>query len=105
MLDGSHFFECICGADEHTLKFVLSMEEDYPEIYTTIFLNQYRSFWKRLWVGIKYIFGYKCKYGHWDVWVLNPGDAERLKGILDLFIAKTKIDNNLKGDLYEKSKM
>lgn len=37
MLDGSYFFECKCGSDEHTLRFILDREDNC--IYTTIFLN------------------------------------------------------------------
>ena len=84
-LDGTHYFECACGSDEHTLRFILDKEE--KKIYTTIFLNHYDQWYKRLWRGIKYIFGYKCKYGHWDVWTLRYEDIDRLKEVLN------KIDN------------
>lgn len=78
MLDGSHYFECACYSEEHTIKFVLDKDPEDPEIYVSVFLNQYRSWWKRLWVGIKYIFGYKCMYGHWDNWIMKDEDAQRL---------------------------
>lgn len=81
MLDRTEFFECSCNNDEHTLRLVLDREEN--EIYASVFLNQYRSWYKKIWVGIRYIFGYKCKYGHWDVWTLKPEDAERLKSMLN----------------------
>jgi len=84
MLDGTHFFECDCGSSEHTLRFILDNEE--KEIYTEVYLNQYRSFSKRLWVGIKYIFGYKSKYGHWDCWNLCKEDAARLRDMCGKFI-------------------
>jgi len=77
MLDGTHYFECKCGSSEHTLRFVL--DKDDKEIYTEVYLNQWRSFPKRLWLGIKYIFGYKCRYGNWDCWELHENDIERLR--------------------------
>ncbi len=86
MLDGSHYFECMCGSDEHTIRFILDNEDG--DLYTSIFLNQHRPWWKVLWVGIRYIFGYKCKYGHWDCWVLDPEDAVRLRDMCDEFIKK-----------------
>lgn len=78
MLDGTEFFECQCYSDEHTLKMVLDADPEYPELFTSIYLNDYRGFFKRLWVGIKYIFGYKCKYGHWDCFCLRQDDADRM---------------------------
>ena len=77
-----HYFECQCYSDEHTLKFTLD-DEDEPYLVTSIFLNQYRSIFKRVWVAIKYIFGYTCKYGHWDCWELRPEDSKRLMALLE----------------------
>ena len=81
MLDGSHYFECACGSDEHTLKFILNKDDN--EIYTNIFLTQGEGFFGRAWVGIKYAFGYKSKYGHWDSFILKSKDAKRLRNLLD----------------------
>ncbi len=86
MLDGSHFFECACGSDEHTIRFILDYEDG--DLYTSVYLNQYRSWWKTAWVGIRYIFGYKCRYGDWDCWMLDASDAVRLRDMCDEFIKK-----------------
>jgi len=77
----SEFFECQCHSDEHTLKFTWNEEDN--EIYTSVFLDDYRNFFQRVKVAAKYIFGYKCKYGHWDCFVLKPEDAGRLKELLE----------------------
>ena len=88
MLDGTEFFECECGSDEHTLRFVLSLDEGstprIPELYTSTFLSE-RVWYQRIWPGIKYIFGYKCRYGHWDVFSLQEEDAERLINLTQRF--------------------
>ncbi len=84
MLDGTHYFECRCGSTEHTIRFTLDKEDN--ELHTDIYLNQWRPLWKRIWVGIKYIFGYKCKYGDWDCWILNKDDAKRLRDMCSEFI-------------------
>lgn len=86
MLDGSHYFECRCDSIEHTLRFVVDNDPDDPCIYVEVNLNDWRGFWKRLWVGIKYIFGYKCKYGHWDITELKNEDIIKLKDICNTFI-------------------
>lgn len=81
MLDGSFFFECACHCDEHVLRFTLDKEE--KEIYTSIFLNQYRPWWGRLWLAIKYVFGYTSKYGHFDCTILRDVNINKLRMMLD----------------------
>lgn len=80
----TEFFECACFSDEHTLKF--SYDPDENELFTSVYLNQYRNVWKRIWVAVKYVFGYPSKYGHWDCFVMQPEDAERLKALLERFV-------------------
>ena len=85
MLDGSWFFECGCGADEHVLKFTLDKnegDEDGPELFLSIFLNDWLPWYERTWRALKYIFGYKCRYGHWDCWSLERGDVRKFRAML-----------------------
>ena len=84
MLDGSEFFECQCGSDEHTLRFVYDKENN--EFYLSIFLDNYRPWWKRLGLSIKYLFGYKSRYGHFGEWLMEQEDASRLSIMLDKVI-------------------
>lgn len=98
----TYYFECQCGGDEHMLKFVVD-DEDF---YLNVFLNQYRSFFHRLWIAVKYVFGYKCKYGHWDSWMLRPEDVQRLKDLLDKHVPYTaQVDHptreEVEKDLYK----
>jgi hypothetical protein len=32
--------------------------------------------------GIKYIFGYKCRYGAFDEFIVNPKDADKIQEIV-----------------------
>jgi hypothetical protein len=32
---------------------------------------------------VKYIFGYKSKYGAWDEFIFNPSDADKLQELVD----------------------
>lgn len=88
MLDGSYFFECQCESDEHTLRFTLDKEYPEPEIYVSIFLDQYHTWYERVWVAIKYIFGYKCKYGHFNTWSMKPEDATKLRDMCNDFLIR-----------------
>lgn len=99
MLDGTEFFECECSSDEHTLRFVLDLDENppktkngtlfprHPELYTGVFLNHHGYWYHRLWRGLKYIVGYKCKYGHFDQFLLQEEDAKRLINLVERFVS------------------
>ena len=81
----NHYFECVCLSPEHTLKFTLDQGDNYPDLHTSIYLNSYQSWYKKLWIGIKYIFGYPCKYGHWDTFHLTPEDTNKLINLLERY--------------------
>lgn len=83
MFDGTHYLECACSSDEHTLRFTLDKEDG--EIYTSVYLNRYLPWYKRAWHALRYVFGYHCKYGHWDCTVINREGAAKLRAILDEF--------------------
>lgn len=74
----TEFIECTRLSNEHVLRF----EIDDNELYTSVFLCQYRGFLKRMCIAIKYLFGYKCKDGHWDCTIINPKDVDRLITLL-----------------------
>ena len=74
------FLSCECHSDEHTLRFAYDEDGD---LYTSVYLNQYRGFWKRVLVAIKYVFGYKSRYGDWDCFVANS--PEKIKELKDFF--------------------
>jgi hypothetical protein len=76
----THYFECHCHSPEHTLSF--HFFEDEPKMLSAYIFLSPDSFFKRIWNAIKYIFGYKCKYGHFDEFILNPKDAEKLINLL-----------------------
>lgn len=77
----NEYFECRCHSPEHTLAFYLD-EEEPKMLYGVIFLNS-GSFFTRICNSIKYIFGYKCKYGHFDEFIVDPENAQRLIDLLE----------------------
>lgn len=71
------FFACQCDLDEHTIRF--SVDAEYGELYVSVFLGHAGcGFFGRLWTGLKYAFGYKSKYGHFDNTMIKMEDRERL---------------------------
>lgn len=75
------FFVCQCYSGEHTLRFMYDKDND--ELYTEVFLAQPNNFFKRCWIAIGYVFGYKCRYGHWDCWMLSKDDRQKLIDVLN----------------------
>lgn len=90
------YFDCKCLSSEHTLRFVYDPEDN--ELYTEVFLSQYRNIFMRIWVAFRYVFGYRCKYGHWDCWLLKAEDCQRL-----INLTKKVVDGKIDGKINEKA--
>lgn len=73
-------FICKCHNIEHQLVF--SYFKDEPELYVTVHLNPEYSFWKRLKLAIKYIFGYRSMYGEFDEFIFNEDEIDKLENIV-----------------------
>lgn len=70
------YFECDCGDVEHVIRF--SYFDDEPEIYVNTYLKK-SNFFKRLWYGIKYIFGFQSKYGAFGETLLHTKQIMELR--------------------------
>jgi hypothetical protein len=42
------------------------------------------GFFKRLKAGLMYIFGYNCRYGNWEEFVLSPDHADKLRELSEM---------------------
>lgn len=72
---------CECSSMEHQI--VVSYNEDDNIVYCLIYLNNF-PFWKRLRAGIKYIFGYKCKYGNFEEFIFSPQHVDKIEKIKEI---------------------
>ena len=70
---------CKCENVEHQLIF--RYDTEYNVVYMETHLRKL-SFWKRLATGIRYIFGYQCRYGAFDEFIFKPEDAGKLEKIV-----------------------
>jgi hypothetical protein len=73
-------FICDCRSYEHQSIFWHDSEDD--QLYVSIHLTTHKNIFKRLWSAIKYIFGYKSRFGSWDEFIFKPEDKERLLNYL-----------------------
>lgn len=87
MMDGEEYFTCDCCSFAHTLRFVLNLDEDMktpiPTIYVEIGLNHFLPWYKRLVIGIKYIFGGQSGPAY-DCWMINTKSDDPEKMIIML---------------------
>lgn len=81
-MEKPEYLECRCSTPEHTLRFWFDDDKDFPCVYVSVFLEEY-PWYRRLWLGLKYIFGHKCRYGHFSEFMLRPEDADRLASIAE----------------------
>jgi hypothetical protein len=55
-------FDCECGHYEHTIRIIFDRE--VGDLTLEVFLSS-KPWYKRLWIGIKYILGFKTKFGEY----------------------------------------
>ena len=77
----SHYFDCTCSSSDHTLRFVFDDEDG--DLYTEVQMRPYHRWYQRIWLEVKYVFGYESKYGHWDCTMLRPEEYGKLRALLD----------------------
>ncbi len=77
----NELFICACNSIEHQIIFSYFPED--KEVYTSIHLIPERNIFKRIWYAIKYIFGYKCCYGHFDEFIFKKEDTYKLQNIIN----------------------
>ena len=80
-----YYYECQCHSDEHRIIWWMDDGRDIdwePMLGFSVFLPDYPKFWSRIWNAIKYIFGYKSKYGHFDSFLMKPEDIDNMVSML-----------------------
>lgn len=78
---------CECSSTEHIGIFEWFEEDKDNLVYLSIHLAKL-PFWKRLVQGIKYIFGYRCKYGDFEEIILGKENIQSLKDVLNVLEKK-----------------
>lgn len=111
--------QCNCNSPDHTLsvvswpnhladfEYAANHGEEVPAGYFFL-LVQYPSFWKRIWVALKYLLGKQDQnfYPFYSGWDLNLVDANSFRVQLEeiLFEYKTSADQTIDFSSYFKEK-
>lgn len=87
------FLECSCRTPDHLLKFEIDNYDakDGWLVATTV-LSPYSAWYRRLWLGLKFIF-FSGELEAFDSWVCtydDVGEMKRLRDLLDRFIDKAE---------------
>ena len=81
--DTFDLIKCACYSPEHSIQIQYdNYHDEEPEVFLTIFLDN-DVWYRRLWKGIKYIFGFKCSFGHFTEIVLNKDSVPVLKKVVN----------------------
>ncbi len=85
-------YDCVCSSADHSIRFVYFEDdvEEPDEIYIEVQLAHTNKWYQRVWKALKYIFGYECRFGHWDTWSLDPKDVDRLIAMLEAHRTRLK---------------
>lgn len=79
----NELFICQCYNVEHQLIFSYFPDDEDKDVYVSVHLTPEYNIFKRIWIAIKYIFGYKSMYGHFDEFIFKKSDANRLQKVVN----------------------
>jgi hypothetical protein len=65
------------------------MDDWDNEIYISSYLSTEPNIFKRIWYGIRYIFGYRSQYGEFGETVMKVEQAKELRDYLTEFVEST----------------
>jgi len=97
-------FICDCHSTDHQIIIMQDTEEDEKtgRIFNMCYMHIHLSpheLWGRIVYGIKYIFGYKSRYGAFDEFIFNPEDADRLQNLVNYLRTQAVTENRDKPSL------
>ena len=81
-----HVLICDCGDYEHQVVF--SFPDDDREMFCAPHLTTWKNPLRRLWVAIRYVFGYRSQFGAWDELVMTEQGVRELRAFLDKFLGE-----------------
>ena len=70
---------CTCMCPEHNIIYI--KDPDDSEVWLHFMLTK-QAWYKRIWLGIKYIFGYQSRYGMYGEMLITEANVDRLEDII-----------------------
>ena len=79
-----HFIRCSCGHHEH--QAIIAADPDDGLLFVEFHLVTWQNILRRAWVAVRYVFGYRSRFGAWDELVMDRGQVEALRDYLSGFL-------------------
>lgn len=86
-------FTCSSKDGEYQILMKSWKFDNEPLVYVSVYPSEERNILKRIWKGLKYIFGYTSRYGDFDEFRFNSYDAYDLQKVVN-FLNKNNVDKN-----------
>ncbi len=84
------YFECSCESSEHVIRLSRFEDKDFDDlIYVSFFLRPW-TFRRRVWYAIKYVFGYRSKYGDFAEHIWDLGTMKKFRDYCDEVIKENE---------------
>jgi len=80
---------CACSSNEHQISLESDECEGVKDLYLAFHLAQAKPWYRRIVNAIKYVFGYRCKYGDFDEFLFTIETATVVKNYLDEYLGTT----------------
>lgn len=84
----THYFECMCRAPYHLIRIDIEDWDDKftPDLIIYNQLSTYLSWWKRILVAFKYVFGIERQNCDYSDTVLDEKKATELRDMLNRYL-------------------
>jgi hypothetical protein len=76
---GKEILTCVCSSVEHQI--IIRYETAENQVYANSYLADL-PLWKRIANAVKYIFGYKSKYGNIEEFIFDKRDIPVLENVV-----------------------
>ena len=97
MKSTTKYFDCICYAERHTVRFRYYDEDIPPDdnLSMSIQFSAIQPWYKRVWYCLRYMFGIEFPDGYWDGSEISPQQQlELIDFIKDRLDSKVKVNSN-----------
>jgi len=74
-----HYIECSCTDSEHTIRLTRYKDDEWDQwVYVSYYMGNHDNIFKRVWTAIKYVFGYKSRYGDFGETLIDVEEAQKI---------------------------
>ena len=89
------YINCICHSPDHLIKLqILDWKKDQVlqdvDLVVSVHITLEASFFRRIWIAIKYIFGHYSQFGEFDEILLDDNKTEEMIEFFEYYLERKK---------------